>query len=57
MLEVGAKLRIHHMMVEVFSGMPEGRVGSGQWFTVVDGWDGEQHQAHQYQEGGGNELG
>ena len=37
MLEVGAKLRIHHMMVEVFSGRPEGRVGSGQWFTVVDG--------------------
>jgi hypothetical protein len=38
MLKVGAVLRIHPMVVEVFSGRPDaGRVLSVQWFTVVEG--------------------
>ena len=41
MLEVGAVLRINHMVVEVFSGRPDGRVFSGHCVTVVECGDGD----------------
>ena len=40
-LEVGAVLRINHMVVEVFSGRPDGRVFSGHCVTVVEGGVGD----------------
>lgn len=32
-----AKLRINHMVVEVFSGRPDGRVFSGQCISLMEG--------------------
>jgi len=40
-LVVGAVLRIHHMVVEVFNGIPDGRVYSGHCVTVVEGGVGQ----------------
>ena len=36
MLEEGAVLKIHHMVVYVFSGRPDGRMFNGEWFIVVE---------------------
>ena len=40
-LEVGSVLRINHMVVEVYSGRPDGRVFSGHCVTVVEGGVGD----------------